>query len=153
MADHSEYSVAPEDNSAVHAAGGDPNAFDEGESSELGAITIHHGVIAVIARIAALKVPGVVEMSGSFTDGLAGLIGKSSSDRGIRVEADAQGVSLDLHVVIEYGVKIPPAAWQVQSEVRRSVEELTGKRVKAVNVIIQGVRSPGGAGLEKGGEA
>ena len=41
------------------------------EGSDLGAIMVHHGVIAVIARIAALKVPGVVEMSVSFTDGIA----------------------------------------------------------------------------------
>ena len=151
MADNLEHRAAPGKKSGMPADAPDRDAFDEGENSELGTITIHHGVIAVIARIAALKVPGVIEMSGSFTDGLAGLISKSPSDRGIRVEADANGVSLDLHVVVEYGIRIPPAAWQVQSDVRRAVEELTGKRVKAVNVIIQGVRPPG-AGTEKKGE-
>ena len=152
MADHSVYRSASDARGDRHDVADGSESFEEGESSELGTITIHHGVIAVIARLSALKVSGVVEMSGSFADGIAGLIGKASSDRGIRVEVDPQGVSIDLNIVVEYGIKIPPVAWQVQSDVRQAVEEMTGKRVKAVNVIIQGVRAPD-SGLEPGEES
>ena len=110
--------------------------------TELGSVQIHNSVIAAIAREAALKIPGVVELSGGLVDGLAGMIGKKSSDRGIRVEHQDAAVSLELHVVLEFGTRIPHVAWQVQTEVRASVEKMTGKPVKAVNVIVQGIRLP-----------
>jgi len=58
----------------------DQNASEEhGEDgTELGAIRVHNSVIAAIARLATLKVPGVVEMSGSFAEGLASMVGKAS---------------------------------------------------------------------------
>jgi len=112
------------------------------EGSDLGAIMVHHGVIAVIARIAALKVPGVVEMSGSFTDGIANMIGRNSGERGVRVDLQGQKVDLEVNLVIEYGAKIPQVAWAVQNEVRRAIEDMTGKKVGTVDVLIQGVRMP-----------
>lgn len=152
MSDRSVYRSVSEKQIDRPSVAEESEAFEEGESSELGTITIHHGVIAVIARLSALKVPGVIEMSGTFTDGIAGLIGKSSSDRGIRVEVDSDGVSIDLNIIVEYGIKIPPVAWQVQSDVRQAVEAMTGKRIKAVNVIIQGLRPPD-SGAKQGEEA
>lgn len=110
--------------------------------SELGSVQIHNSVIAAIARVAALKIPGVVELSGGLVDGLAGMIGKKNSDRGIRVEHQDASVALELHVVLEFGARIPHVAWQIQTEVRAAVEKMTGKPVKAVNVIVQGVRLP-----------
>ncbi len=113
------------------------------DDNDLGAIRIHNNVIAVIAKLAALKVPGVVEMSGSFVDDIAGMIGKKSTDKGIRVELEDNSVIIDLSVIIEYGVKIPQVAWQLQNDVRETVEQMTGKIVKAVNIVVQSVRMPG----------
>jgi uncharacterized alkaline shock family protein YloU len=111
--------------------------------TELGSVQIHNNVIATIARLAAIKVPGVFEMSGGIVDDLAGMIrNKKSGDRGIRVEFDETGVVIHLHVVLEYGIRIPHVAWQLQTEVRQAVEQMTGKHVKAVQVIVQGVKLP-----------
>ncbi len=84
-------------------------------------------------------------MSGGLVDGLAGMIGKKPTDRGIRVEHENTAVMLELHVVLEFGVRIPHVAWQIQNDVRTAVEKMTGKPVKAVNVIVQGVRMPAAA--------
>lgn len=112
------------------------------ETTELGSVHVHQSVIASMARLVALKVPGVVEMGGSFVDDLAGILGKGTGDRGIRVEFQEGGVSIDLHVVLEYGVRIPQVAWQIQNEVKQAVEQMTGKPVKRVNVIVQSLRLP-----------
>ncbi len=114
--------------------------FEEG--TDLGAIQIHNNVISIIARLSALKVPGVVEMSGSLVDGLAGMIGKKPADCGIRVDLDENNVNIELHVVLEYGVRIPQVAWQIQNEVRQAVGQMTGKNVRSVNVVVQSVRLP-----------
>lgn len=113
------------------------------DGADLGAVQIHNNVIATIARLAALKVPGVAEMSGTFVEGLAGMIGKPVVDRGIRVDFEENYVMIELHVVIDFGVRIPHVAWQIQNEVRQAVEQMTGKSVKAVNVIVQALRFRG----------
>jgi uncharacterized alkaline shock family protein YloU len=110
--------------------------------TELGSVQIHNSVIAAIARVAATKIHGVVEMSGGLVDGLAGMIGKKAPDRGIRVDAQEHAVTIELHVILEYGVRIPHVAWQIQTDVRKAVEEMTGKPVKAVQVVVQGIRVP-----------
>jgi len=116
------------------------------DGTELGAISVHNSVIAAIARLAALKVPGVVEMSGSFAEGLASMVGKASFDRGIKVDMEDQKVNLDLHIVIAFGVRIPQVAWRIQNDVRKAIEDMTGKKVGLINVIVQGVKLPEPAG-------
>ncbi len=111
--------------------------------TELGSVQIHNNVIATIARLAAIKVPGVHEMSGGLVDDLAGIIrSKKTGDRGIRVDFEDAGVVIQLNVILEYGVRIPHVAWQLQTEVRQAVEQMTGKHVKAVQVVVQGVKLP-----------
>jgi uncharacterized alkaline shock family protein YloU len=111
--------------------------------SDLGTVQIHNSVIAGIARIAALNVPGVSELSAGFVEGFATALGtKRSMERGIKVRIDGEFVSLEVHVVMDYGVRIPHVAWQVQNEVRRAVEQMSGKTVSDVQVIVQGVKLP-----------
>ena len=110
-------------------------------AGEFGTVQIHNSVISGIARLAALKVAGVSDLHAGFIEGLATAIGtKKSMERGIRVEIEDDVVTLELHVVMEYGVRIPHVAWQVQNEVRRAVEQMTGKTVRSVQIIVQGVK-------------
>jgi len=113
-----------------------------GEGSDLGAIMVHEGVIAVIARAAALKVAGVAEMSGSFAEGIVNMIGRNAEERGVKVEVQGQKVNIELNLIIAYGAKIPQVAWKVQNEVRRAIEDMTGKKVGTVDIVVQGVRLP-----------
>ena len=109
---------------------------------DLGAVQVHHNAIASIARIAALKVEGVVDTGGSFVDGIVGMMGKKDSPHGIRVEVTGNDVTLELQVIVEFGSSISQLAWQVQHEVRQAVQQMTGKNVQRVDVIVQGVQPP-----------
>lgn len=119
-----------------------PPMEDKEDESDVGAVHIHNGVIGAIARLAAEKVPGVSDFVGGLVDGLAGIVGKRSNDRGVHVELVNNGVVIELNVVLEYGVHIPRVAWQIQAEVRKAVEQMTGKSVRAVNVVVQSVQVP-----------
>ncbi|MBU1694579.1 MAG: Asp23/Gls24 family envelope stress response protein [Verrucomicrobia bacterium] len=123
---------------AAGAAG--PSEDNAEEELDQGEIKIHQHVIATIARLAALKVPGVAALSASFAQGLARFFGKKTDDTGIRVLLQDAGVVIDLYVVVNFGARIPQVAWQVQSEVRQAVEQMTGKNVKAVNVVVQSLQ-------------
>lgn len=111
------------------------------DDAGLGSVRIHNNVISVIAHEAADRVPGVVELSGTLVDGLADMIGKGSRDRGIRVAVESENtITVELTVVLEYGVNIPETCGKLQNEVRKSIEDMTGKKVQAVNVSVQGIR-------------
>jgi uncharacterized alkaline shock family protein YloU len=118
-----------------------PVPEDKSEDAGLGAVEIHNNVIAVIAHEAASRVPGVVELSGTLVDELVDIIGKRTRDRGVRVAVDSENtIIVKLTAVLEYGVYIPEVCGKLQLEVRKSIEELTGKRVQAVNISVQSIR-------------
>jgi uncharacterized alkaline shock family protein YloU len=112
------------------------------DDAGLGTVRIHNNVIAVIAHEAADRVPGVVELSGTLVDEIADIIGKRR-DRGVRVALEAENtIVVELTAVLEYGVHIPEVCGKLQLEVRKAVEEMTGKRVQAVNISVQSIRRP-----------
>lgn len=126
---------------------GDPGALSVAEVSEsgYGQIRINNNVIAIIAHETAKKMPGVVELQGSLADGLAGMIGKKPKDKGIRVEKEGEELlTIDLTVVLEFGICIPEICVQLQTAVKEAVEEMTGQKVYAVNVLVQGIRNTQG---------
>lgn len=115
----------------------------EATGSEYGQISINNNVIAIIAHETAKRVPGVIELQGSLADDLAGMMGKKTKDKGIRIEKENEELlTIDLTVVLEFGVRIPDICVQLQSSVKEAVEEMTGQRVYAVNVVVQGIRNP-----------
>lgn len=114
----------------------------ESSGSGYGKISINNNVIAIIAHETAKKMPGVVELQGSLADDLAGIIGKKSKDKGIRVEKENEELlTIDLAVVLEFGVRIPEICVQLQAAVKDAVEDMTGQQVYAVNVVVQGIRN------------
>ena len=113
------------------------------DEAGLGSVLIHNNVIAVITHEAASKVPGVVELSGTLVDELVDRFGKKTRDRGVRVAVESENrIVVELSVILEFGVHIPEVCGQLQQEVRRSIEKLTGKSVQAVNVSVQSLRRP-----------
>ncbi len=117
-------------------------AVAETSGSQYGQISINNNVVAIIAHETAKNVPGVVELHGSLADDLAGIIGKKSKDKGIRIENESEELlTIDLMVVLEYGINIPDICVQLQAAVKEAVENMTGQKVYAVNVIVQGIRN------------
>lgn len=108
-------------------------------TSESGAIKIASDVVTVIASMAATEVKGVAGMSGGFTTDIVEKFGVKSSSKGIKVQVGETETSIDLYLIVEYGVKIPDVAWEVQQNVKRAVETMTGLNVVEVNIHIQGI--------------
>ena len=106
--------------------------------SDGGSITYANEVIAIISGIAANEIDGIAGMvtSGGFGD----IIGKNRNvTRGVKVEVGTEEVSVDLYTIIEYGQPIQRVATQVQENVRKSIEAMTGLKVVRVDVHVQGV--------------
>ncbi len=109
-----------------------------------GQVLIADDVVGVIAGIASGEVEGIAGMSGGLVGGISEMMtGKKNLAKGVKVEVGEKETSVDLFVVVEYGVRIPAVAQKVQENVKRAVEGMTGLRVAGVNIHIQGVSFPG----------
>ncbi|HHZ13031.1 MAG: Asp23/Gls24 family envelope stress response protein [Caldicoprobacterales bacterium] len=102
---------------------------------EYGKVTFADDVVATIAGLAALEVKGVASMSA----GIVEKFGKKSPTRGVKVEVGEKEAAVDLFMNVEYGVQIPEVAWNVQENVKKSIETMTGLTVVEVNIYIQGI--------------
>jgi uncharacterized alkaline shock family protein YloU len=102
-------------------------------SSPLGRITISTDAIAQIVSETARECYGVVAMAGRkwLPD---------RATRGIEIGGDGDGVIVDLHVVVEYGLNLAEVASTVRNRVGYEVERLTGLPVRVVEVHIEDVR-------------
>lgn len=112
------------------------NNFD---LNETGNVNISDEVVTIIASLAASGVTGVAGMVNSLSGGFAEFLGKKNLSKGVKVNVTDKKAVLDLYIIVEYGVKIPDVAWEIQEKVKSEVEAMTGLDVEAVNVNVAGV--------------
>jgi uncharacterized alkaline shock family protein YloU len=105
---------------------------------DVGEIKIAEDVVQVIAGLAVGEVHGVAVVN-SLTDGFVEKFVKKNYGKGIRIEMEGQNVSIDVHVVVDYGVKIPDAAWELQETVKKNIETITDLTVLKVNIFVEGI--------------
>lgn len=105
-------------------------------------IQIADDVVAVIAGKAVSEVAGVAGMAGGFAGGISEVLsGKKNLSKGIKVEVGEKEVKIDVNIIVEYGVRIPDVAFEIQNRVKKAVEAMTGLNVSSVNVHVQGVKT------------
>ena len=112
------------------------------ENTDKNEIKIADDVVSVIAGIAASEVPGVSGMAGGFAGGISEVFsGKKNLSKGIKVEVGEKEAKIDVNIIVEYGVRIPDVAFEIQNRVKKAVETMTGLKVLEVNVHVQGVNT------------
>jgi len=105
-------------------------------------IQIADDVVAVIAGKAVSEVNGVAGMAGGFAGGISEVLsGKKNLSKGIKVEVTEKDVKVAVNIIVEYGVRIPDVAFEIQNRVKKAVETMTGLNVSGVNVHVQGVKT------------
>ena len=108
-------------------------------SSRLGRISISHEAVAhIVGRIAA-EAYGVVGMAARTPRDK--LLTRDRLRQGITVGGSAEeGVTIELDVVVEYGLNLAEVASTLRNRVQYEVERLTGLPVAEVEVRIQDVK-------------
>ena len=103
-----------------------------------GTIKYANEVIAIIAGVAASEVDGIAGMCTS--GGISDIIGRNRNiTRGVKVEIGSEEASVELYIIVEYGSPIQKVASDVQENVRKAIETMTGLHVVNVDVHVQGV--------------
>jgi uncharacterized alkaline shock family protein YloU len=110
-------------------------------STDKGQILIDTEVLAQYAGSAAVECFGVVGMASvNMKDGLVKLLKKESISHGVNVTLEQNKISIDLHIIVAYGVSISAVAENLVSNVKYKVEEFTGMEVENINILVEGVR-------------
>jgi uncharacterized alkaline shock family protein YloU len=100
-----------------------------------GELNITDAVITELAGYAALESYGVVGMTApSVQDGIAKLLPMRRLQRGILMRVDDEGVTIELHVVIESGTNLSAVSQNLADSVRYVLEHYA--QIKVVDVLV-----------------
>ncbi len=107
-----------------------------------GDIVISCDVLTSIAGHAANESFGVADMAPkNAAEGLVSFFMKNSHDKGVSVTAlGGDLISIDLHIVVTYGLNISAITQSIINKVKYTVEEMTGLKVSSVNIFVDAVQ-------------
>lgn len=111
--------------------------IDMEKDQDNGQITYANEVISTIVSVATTEVDGISGIVGASS--ISGIIGKSKTPRGVRVDMDGQDVNVDVSVTVDYGMPIQKVGRNAQENVRKSIESMTGLHVEKVDLHVVGV--------------
>ena len=111
-------------------------------NTKLGNVQIDKEVIAKYAGSSAVECFGVVGMATiSVKDGFAKLLKRESLTHGVGVTiTEDNKITIDLHIIVSYGVSISAVTDNLISNVKYQVEEFSGLSIERISVYVEGVR-------------
>ena len=109
------------------------------QTGENGNINISEEVVASIAALAALEVKGVGEL-GTGGIVISELLGKKSLSKGVKVEIDENGTTVDVYMTVKYGVIDPTIATAAQDAVVNALESMANLSAVTVNIHVVGIK-------------
>ncbi len=104
-----------------------------------GTVSFTNEVISTIVGLATVDIEGVAGMSGGIGDGFTELVGRKNYSKGVKVEVGKDDVTIDMRIIVKYGFSIPEICRNIQQSVTKSVETMTGLKVKKLNIAVQGI--------------
>ncbi|MDD2510132.1 MAG: Asp23/Gls24 family envelope stress response protein [Syntrophomonas sp.] len=111
------------------------------KTNEWGNIDIEKEVIETIAGLATVDCYGLVGMVPiDWQSGITSILGLESIRKGVLVRSGEEGLIIDVHVIVGYGIKISEVASNVIQKVAYVVQNNTGLKVVAVNVNVKGIK-------------
>ena len=96
-------------------------------------------VVAIIAALAATEVEGVASMAGNITNELISRLGMKNLSKGVKVDVLEGVVTVSLTLNLKYNYSVVEVSGKVQEKVKNAIENMTGLKVREVNVRVTGV--------------
>lgn len=111
------------------------------KTTDYGEITVSRDVVETVAGLAAIDCYGLVGMvPQDIQSGITSILGIDSIRKGVSVHSTEDGLVVDIHVIVGYGIKIKEVAYNVMQKVKYVLENNAGLPVATVNVNIKGVK-------------
>ena len=68
------------------------------------------------------------------------LLRKEALSKGLKIDQKEKGIEIDVFIYVYYGARIPDIVFNIQRNVKSKIQELTDRKVLAVNIHVQGVK-------------
>ena len=107
-----------------------------------GSLQISTEVLAKIARLAALEIDGVAEVTTGGSQNVRGLLGRTGLQKPVNVVLEDGIATVTVHLAAVYGSKIMPLCEKVQENVKQTIQNMTGISVARVDVLVVGLAEP-----------
>ena len=107
-----------------------------------GTVTVHPSVVATVARLTALAIPGVARVTNEWRLGMGRMLTHPGWRRGVDLSISGDVVVVDLYIVAEPEANLVQLGEALQREVSQAIQGMVGMEVSAVNVHIQDVDCP-----------
>lgn len=107
-----------------------------------GSLQISTDVLAKIARLAALEVGGVAEVTTGNSQNVRRLLGRTGLQKPVSVSLEDGVAAATVHLTANYGQKIMPLCEKVQENVKQTIQNMTGITVSRVDVLVVGLAQP-----------
>ena len=105
-----------------------------------GGLRISVAVIEKLAKIAAMEVEGVANVSVG-SSGVKGFLAKTNLPKAVDVNMCDGVAEVDIHVIVKYGCKVPSVCKSVQEAVKSNIQNMTEVTVSKVNIIVAGIQA------------
>ena len=106
-----------------------------------GTVKISYEVISTIAAVAVSEIEGASTLGGTRSS-IAEIFGKKNITKGIKVTSENDKLTVDVNICVEFGCKIQEVAYNVQNNVKKNIELMSGLEIDRVNVHVIGVEQP-----------
>ena len=111
----------------------------DGEKIDLGSVQVHKKVFAEVIEAALKEVRGVSLIRKNIGNRVVEMFGQKDFP-GINVKVDDNHeVTLELKVLVQYGINIPDVARQVQETVKQAIDRTMDISLKDININVQGI--------------
>ena len=74
-----------------------------------------------------------------FSENIQKAIGMDVHNPGVKVSEDDGVLTISCEIIVYFGVNIPQLCYDIQSKVKRDIEDQTEFTVKAVNIRVEGL--------------
>jgi len=110
---------------------------------DMGSVKVSNNVIASIIKKYLLEVEGVVRTAPQgIIEGVASILSRRAYESSINIVLEDDGAVITLALVYSFGVSIPKVSQEVQLAMFTKIPELTGYKVKQVNVNVVELEDP-----------
>ena len=106
---------------------------------DLGSVQVHKKAIADIASSALREIDGVHLVENDFKTTILDILGIKGYSGIVVTEDESRQVSMELKIVVRYGLNVPEIAREVQDLVRAAVLKSIDIHLKDVIVNVQGI--------------
>ncbi|MHB9034539.1 MAG: Asp23/Gls24 family envelope stress response protein [Anaerolineae bacterium] len=108
-----------------------------GDEERMGTVRISPQVLATIARLTALSVPGVSRMYRDISSDVNRFFKGRIANDGVRIEVADDAVAIHISVIAKPRTNLYDLGRRIQTEVVRAITEMVGMPVISVDVHIE----------------